>query len=329
MEKCVKNFVKGRANVAPQRKDSMPRLRALRLPLFSALPRLPSFCLAWLPLSLLLFGCDAAFSQTSAPARVAGASPIPTAFFYGAPVPLERLAAYPRVVVEADNLPEPANAIARLAAGGTTVFAYVSVGEAEGWRSSTRALDASLFLGENAAWNSRVADLSQQGWRDFLINERMSRLWQQGYRAFFLDTLDSYQMASTDPAQRERQACGLAAIVRAMHQHFPGVQLLLNRGFEVLPSIGSLASGLVAESLYRSWDASAGRYVEVSPQDRDWLLARLQETRQRYGLPITVIDYVAPGDTTLALATARRIEAQGYAAWVATPALDSVPEQIK
>lgn len=265
------------------------------------------------PFSLIVFGCAC---QTPR----AAFEPPSTAFFYGKPVPVHALSHYKRVVVEAENLPDPTE----LSAGGTTVFAYLSVGEAEGWRSSTRALDAKLFVGENAAWQSRVADLTQPGWSAFLIEQRMAPLWKQGYRAFFLDTLDSYQLAAKDPEAQAVQERALANIIRAMHKRFPGVQLLFNRGFTVLPEVGQLAAGVAAESLFQGWNATTRTYVTVSENDRNWLLARLREANERYNLPITVIDYVDPAKPELARETAKRIRALGFAPWVATPGLDTI-----
>jgi uncharacterized protein (TIGR01370 family) len=262
-----------------------------------------------IPFSLLLFG--SAMARCEVPR---------TAFFYGSPVPVEALAQYEWVVVEAENLPAPA----ALSASGTIVFAYISVGEAEGWRASTKDLDARWFLGENALWHSRVADLTQPGWKKFLIEQRMAVLWQQGYRAFFLDTLDSYQIPIKDPVSHAPQARALANIIRAMHDRFPGVQLMLNRGFDVLPEIGHLAVGMVVESLFQGWDASTGRYVEIRESDRAWLLGQLREAKERYKLPVTVIDYVDPHEPELAHDTARRIKALGFSPWIATPGLDTL-----
>src|SRR5207302_681902 len=112
----------------------------------------------------------------------------------------------------------------------------------------------------------------------------------------FLDTLDSYQISIKDPVAQALQVRALGNIIRAMHRRFPGVQLLLNRGFDVLPEIGHLAVGLVAESLFQGWNATTGSYVEVSEIDRNWLLMQLHEANERYHLPITVIDYVAPDE---------------------------------
>jgi hypothetical protein len=73
---------------------------------------------------------------------------------------------------------------------------------------------------------------------------------------------------------------------------------------------------VVAESLFQTFDPKSKRYLAVSESDRGALLARLREARDRYGLMITVIDYVPPSDRELARATARRIASLGFVPWV-------------
>jgi len=111
---------------------------------------------------LLISGC-----------AMAPPSPPSTAFFYGSPVPVVALSKFERVVVESENVKD----LDGLRVAGADVFAYLSVGEAEGWRASSRALPKDIFVGANVAWHSRIADLTQPGWRDYLIEERMARLW--------------------------------------------------------------------------------------------------------------------------------------------------------
>lgn len=263
--------------------------------------------LALLPSCLLVYGC-------------AMKPPPSTAFFYGSPIPVLALSKFERVVVEAENVKD----LAGLRVQGADVFAYVSVGEAEGWRATSSALPQELFMGNNVAWHSRIADLTQAGWRDYLIEQRMAQLWSEGYRAFFLDTLDSYQIALKDPEAQKAQAKALVEIIRTMHRRFPGVQLLLNRGFAVLPEAGPLAVGLVAESLFQRWNPIDQAYESVSEKDRDWLLASLKQARDRHDLAVTVIDYVPADQPELARETARKIAALGFAAWVSTPGLDMI-----
>ena len=208
------------------------------------------------PISLLAMG--AMVRATTLPS---------TAFFYGSAMPAASLSKFDRIVVEAANVQD----LSALRARGAQVFAYVSVGEAEGWRDSTRALPPGLFMGANPDWQSRVADLTQPGWKKFLLEDRMASLWAQGYRAFFLDTLDSYQRYATTPAAQAVQTRALVDIIRSMHQRFPGVELLFNRGFEVLPEVAPLSVGIVAESLFQSWNPALQEYVAVSPPDREWL----------------------------------------------------------
>lgn len=244
-----------------------------------------------------------------------------TAFFYGSPVPVAALAGFERVVVEADQIKD----LRSLRAAGAEIFAYVSVGEAEGWRASTRALLQALFLGVNEDWHTRIADLTHPDWRRYLLDERMAALWSAGYRAFFLDTLDSHRMAVRDAGQAVAQTAALVSLIGAMHVRFPGIRLMLNRGFDLLPEVAPLCVGVVAESLFQGWNAGLQAYVCVSEPDRRWLLTRLNEARQRFGLPVTVIDYVSPDQPALARETAQRIAALGFIPWVANPGLDILP----
>jgi len=265
--------------------------------------------LALLPSCLFAYGCS-----------MTPPAPPSMAFFYGPSIPVLALSKFDRVVVEAENVKD----LDGLRVAGAEVFAYVSVGEAEAWRASSRELPQTLFIGANPGWQSRIADLTLPGWRNYLIEQRMAQLWAAGYRGFFLDTLDSYQIAVKDPDEQGVQSKALIEMIRAMHQRFPGIKLLFNRGFSVLPEIGPLAVGLVAESLFQSWNPVSKVYESVSEKDRTWLLAELNNAQLRYGMPITVIDYVPPEKPELARVTAEQIAALGFAPWVATPGLDMI-----
>jgi len=253
------------------------------------------------------------------------ASPVPTAapstaFYYGAELPAAALAQFDHVVVQADQA--EAAAIARLKHRGSTVFAYVSLSEVS--RERANVLDGRWRLGDNPAWKSVILDAAQPDFQRWLINTSFQPLWDHGFRAFFLDNLDSYQRPLTTPAARAAQVQGLVQIITELHVRFPGVKLLFNRGFELLPQVSTLAVGVVAESLFQGWDPVKKVYVEVSAQDRSGLLSELRIARDHYHLPLVVIDYVSDTDRALRRTTAHRIAALGITPWVTEHSLASL-----
>ncbi|MEX0998845.1 MAG: endo alpha-1,4 polygalactosaminidase [Thermodesulfobacteriota bacterium] len=242
------------------------------------------------------------------------------AFFYGRPAPVNLLSHYEQVVVEPENMDN----LDYLQAKGTKVFAYVSIGEIHPMRSWYPEIPKSWFMGSNDEWGSSIVDLTQQGWHDYLINKSLAQLWKAGYRGFFLDTLDSYQRAVLEPDARLIQEKALSSLIKRIHKHFPGVKLILNRGFEILPEVGKYATALAAESLFESWDPSKQDYTKVTEADRNWLLEKLRQAQDEYGLQIIVIDYVDPKRREQARKTAKQISDLGFTPWVANPALDTL-----
>lgn len=240
------------------------------------------------------------------------------ALFYGSALPWDELHAFDIVVVEPQHVPDPkpyANA-------KTALFAYVSVGEAEPGRAYFKAIPDAWKLGQNADWGSVVLDQSRPEWPAFFVEQIIKPLWDAGYRGFFLDTLDAYQLYSKTDAERAKQEAGLVAVIRALHQRYPEARLIFNRGFEILPALHQQVFAVAAESLYEGWDAGKKEYREVSSRDREWLQKQLDHVKQAYGLPVIAIDYVPPGNRTLARDTAKKIRAMGYIPWVANPELD-------
>lgn len=243
-----------------------------------------------------------------------------TAFFYGRPVPVNFLSRFKQVVVEPENM--KINDLDYLHAKGIKVFAYIGVGEINRTRSWYSEIPKDWFMGSHVAWGSDIVDLTQEGWHDYLIDNYMASLWKEGYREFFLDTLDSYQRVVADPDGRLIQEKALVQLIMRINQHFPGVNLILNRGFEILPEVEQYAIALAAESLFQGWDQSKEKYLEVTETDRNWLLDKLNKARDQYGLQIIVIDYVDSNQMELAQKTAEQISDLNFTPWVANPGLN-------
>ena len=263
----------------------------------------------------------AAIAMLFVAASATPASATPTfAFYYGTDIPWESLGAFDVAVVEPGNV--AASGWSHRLNPGTTVAAYIAVGEVHPTRAYFKQMRPEWKLGENAAWGSIVVDQAAPGWSAFYLSRVVKPLWDRGFRAFFLDTLDSFYLVAKTPEAQQKQIAGMAALVREIKRAYPDAKLIFNRGFEILPQVHTLAYAVAAESLFQGWDAGKQQYVEVPANDREWILGQLRKCRDEFKLPIIAIDYVAPTDRALARRTAEKIRALGIIPWVTNPAID-------
>lgn len=243
---------------------------------------------------------------------------VSTAFFYGPHPPASLFTHFDRIVVEPDYFDRvPASPRAM-------PFAYVSVGEVNRTRPWRRDVPASLIAGANPAWGTDIIDTRKPEWATFLLDHVFEPLWVKGFRGFFFDTLDSYERVTEDPAQRDLFARGIANVTQALLDRHPSAKVIFNRGFDVLPKLQRLIHGLVAESLFRTSDASGSKYDAVDTATTVALTKRLTDVRTRFAIPINVIDYVPPTQPEARRETAKRILAAGFEPWVTVPQLDEV-----
>lgn len=240
------------------------------------------------------------------------------ALYYGHDIPLSEFRAFDLVVVDPDHKTHQADALAPT----TQVYAYVSVTEVQPSRAYHPDIPANWKLARNQDWQSEVIDQSVAAWPDFFANRVVAPLWERGFRGFFLDTLDSYRLAGQFDEQAQQQ--GLVRVIETLHQRFPGIRLIFNRGFDILPRLQGKVEMVAAESLYQRWNAKTRRYEEVPAQDRQWLMEQLRTVQQRDGLPALVIDYVAPHDRALTRATAQKIQQDGFIPWVTDAQLATI-----
>lgn len=266
------------------------------------------------------------------------------AFYYGINPPVDELRLFDQVVVQPNQLlPEEERA---LLASGPVIVAYVSIGEVARNSVDWPKIDQGWVRGENPMWKTAVMDYSQAAWRDYLIEQHFLPLWQKGYRAFFLDTVDSYELVlppvpaewntpgaaearATQAQARERQEAGLEALLAGVKQRFAGVQLIFNRGFAVLPRVHRFADGFVAETLYAGYHANTRDYFTETPERTQWLLGKVREVQERWRIPVTIIDYLPPGQWARAEQLARDIRALGFGVWIANGDLNMLGQGVR
>jgi uncharacterized protein (TIGR01370 family) len=209
-----------------------------------------------------------------------------------------------------------------IAKQGTTLYGYLSAGEAERGRGAFAAAQAAgLLLEENPNWpNSLYADVRHPEWRRLVLEDLVPPLLAKGFHGVFLDTLDNASfLEARDPVRFAGMTEGAARLVREIRQRFPGCRLMLNRGYDIQPAVAPHIDAVLAESVYGGYDFANRRYQETTPEDARWQLDKLaQLSRDFPKVGIFTLDYWDPEDREGIRRIYTRQRRNGYVPYVAT-----------
>lgn len=216
-------------------------------------------------------------------------TPSSIAFYYGPVDSVRELLSYDRVVVSPTNITD--RQISQLHAANIQVFAYLSIGE---WDNSLGAVPAnSTILTQNTDWNASVMDLGNSDWRSYLLSQAQI-LNSKGFDGLFLDTLDSYTLAGLSVTNLATQQTALIETLNALaqsEQSDTSVELILNRGFELINRLAFKPQAVVAESMIHGYNAAVDSYFTRTMEDTQWVSDRLKEVQEE-GIEAIVIDYL-------------------------------------
>ena len=214
---------------------------------------------------------------------------------------------------------------AAAAAAGRTWLAYVSLVEVS--RKATYASDAAKkgvkYLAENKEWSSRMVDISSPRWADYVVDTLARGAVQRGFRGFFLDTVDSWQILAREfPEKKETYRKALISIILRLHSTFPDKEIVMNRGFELLPDVRTAIQGVMIESVFHTFDKD-GRYLPTSDTTRKALTERIASLRQA-GLNVYGLDYAEPGNAAAIEESVKLLTAAGAEPFVSTRELQGM-----
>ena len=216
--------------------------------------------------------------------------------------------------------------IAPLRGPGATLLGYLSLGEVERARPYVAALDAAGALGPaNPAWpDARMVDLRHPAWRSRVLDRIVPDILALGYDGIFLDTVDNAEaMERADSRANAGMVAAGASLIAAMRARFPKAQIMLNRGYAVLPAVAPLIDHVLGEAMASRWNFATQRYELLSDSDWQWQADRLRAARKANPrLTLATLDYWDPADTAQVAALYARERAGGFRPYVATLALD-------
>ncbi len=247
--------------------------------------------------------------------------------YYSNKASLQDFGDYSLLVLDSDHRPE----LEPLAERGKTLLGYLSLGEAEEYRHHFRGLaDSGLLLEENPNWKGSFGiDIRKRRWTEQVIYELIPALLHQGFDGVFLDTLDTpLHLEKQQPDRYQGMSKAAVRLVRTIRKHYPGIKIMLNRAYEILPQVARDIDIVLGESVYADYDFKSKSYKRVPQALYEQQLRYLKDAmRRNSSLEVFTLDYWEPQDREGIAAIYRVQRANGFKPYVATVALDRiVPE---
>lgn len=251
-------------------------------------------------------------------------APMPWAVYYAAALPPSAFYGYDLVVFEPERHPPIEPLIDR----GKKVIGYLSLGEVNEGRAYFAEVKAEgLLRQENQNWKgSYFVDVRDLRWTKRAVEDLVPDILRRGFQGIFIDTLDNPgHLERTDPRVNAGMTEAAVRLVRTLRRNFPRMIIVLNRGYELLPSVERDIDMVLGESVYADYDFAEKKYGRVDePTYRQQVEILQAAARRQPKLKILTLDYWDPNDPK-GIADIYRVQAaNGFSPYVATVELDEL-----
>ena len=205
--------------------------------------------------------------------------------FYGEYADEQVLSAYDLVILD----PMFKGSVAATAERGARVCAYLSLGEIRVSDPLYARADRGALLDENQAWpGTRRVDLRNRDWRDLVVRQLVPAIVTGGFGGIMLDTLDTPPyLEQINPRANAGMRQAAIDLVRDIRASQPGMLLLINRGYAILPDLADSIDGIIAESSADQSGANEGRRLQMEYAGRGRAAIVLALAGQEAGPAVT------------------------------------------
>ena len=171
------------------------------------------------------------------------------------------------------------------------MYAYISIGEIDETIKEFTDIDKSWIVSTNENWKSKVLDIKNRKYQEFIFSKLIEPRMKEGFKNFFFDTLDSYSIYSKTTLQKEASQKELAHFINEFHKRYPKSKLILNRGFEVIDRVHNSIEAVLFESYYKGIGGEKLSYKDVTDKAREWLDTKIKKI-QKYGIDVISVEYL-------------------------------------
>ena len=246
--------------------------------------------------------------------------------FYGYQADEDTLSTYDIVVLDLGFH----GSISKVAQAGARVCGYLSLCEIKTTDPFFEFVDRAALLEANPDWPGTYrVDLRHASWRALVLDKMIPSIAAKDFNGLMLDTLDTAPyLEQTNPRRYHGMRGAAVELVSTIRSRWPGMTLIMNRGYALLPDLVDKLDAVIAESLITRPDPQSGGFAWVDPDQVELQLSLLRPAAGRIPpLPILSLDYWSPEDVKTIAEIYRRERGLGHQPYVATRLLDQiVPE---
>jgi len=210
------------------------------------------------------------------------------AVYYGSEINYSMVGIHDYIIIQPDLIDENRHGFKLYK---NKMYAYVSIGEIHPGIKEYPYIKKEWVLSENKAWKSKVLDITNKEYQQFLFTFMIEPLLMRGFENFFFDTIDSYQLVAKTPKERKKYEKSLVEFIHIFHKKYPHAKLILNRGFELIDEVHNDIEAVLFESYFLGLGGANLGYKIVSDQDREWLDIWIKKI-QSYNVDVISLDYI-------------------------------------
>ena len=211
--------------------------------------------------------------------------------YYTDALPASTFTPYHVVVFDRDSHPP----LSPLISQNKILLGYLSLGEAETYRSNFQAIKANkLLLATGAEWKGNpVIDVRKPEWTDYVLDELIPGILKQGFDGIMIDTVDSVVwLENTHPQKYAGLKNAMVALIKSIHTRYPKMKIMLNRGFDILPRVIHDIDMFLAESTATTLNEHSKKFYFLPDGEREAYAHKLYAAKKQSSrLKIYTIDY--------------------------------------
>ncbi|MCE2927874.1 MAG: endo alpha-1,4 polygalactosaminidase [Rickettsiales bacterium] len=209
-----------------------------------------------------------------------------------------------------------------LKAQGKTLLGYISLGEAEKYRSYFNAIKKKGLLHQSSTlWKGHYyIDVRKPAWTKMVLDELIPPILAKGFDGIMIDTMDSaIEPEMQNPKKYPGMKKASIELIKAIRTRYPDIKIMVNRGLEILPEMAPHIDMLMAESTYTDWVPNPKKPVLVKPETYQYYLDIIAKGRAANPkLKVYSMDYWDMSDTDGVKAIYAKQREQGFVPYVST-----------